>query len=131
MDANEVSLVSIRDLGDGHRRANLTGDICCLTEAGTTMRQRTGEERLHAPLSLHGRGLHREQEGQLTSAGFASRSPCRRGDPQSAAGIIVSAMEAAYAYPRPMGASGGVHPDSGDGSFRSADAFCDPPVGMR
>jgi hypothetical protein len=63
MDANEVSLVSIRDLGDGHRLAKLTGGVGCLTEADTTMRQRTGEERLHAPLSIHGRGLRREQEG--------------------------------------------------------------------
>jgi hypothetical protein len=37
MDANEVSLVSIRDLGDGHRLAKLTGGVGCLTEAGTTM----------------------------------------------------------------------------------------------
>ena len=50
MDANEVSLVSIRDLGDGRRLAKLTGGV----EAGTTMRQRTGEEKVHAPLSLHG-----------------------------------------------------------------------------
>jgi hypothetical protein len=35
MYANEVSLVSIRDLGDGRRVATLTGDLGCLTEAGT------------------------------------------------------------------------------------------------
>jgi hypothetical protein len=35
MYANEVSLVSIRDLGDGRRTAKLTGDLGCLTEAGT------------------------------------------------------------------------------------------------
>lgn len=35
MYAHEVSLVSIRDLGDGRRVAKLTGDLGCLTEAGT------------------------------------------------------------------------------------------------
>jgi len=35
MYANEMSLVSIRDLGDGRRVAKLTGDLGCLTEAGT------------------------------------------------------------------------------------------------
>jgi hypothetical protein len=35
MYANEVSLVSIGDLGDGRRVAKLTGDLGCLTEAGT------------------------------------------------------------------------------------------------
>lgn len=35
MYANEVSLVSIRDAGDGRRVAKLTGDLGCLTEAGT------------------------------------------------------------------------------------------------
>jgi hypothetical protein len=35
MYANEMSLVSIRDLGDGLRVAKLTGDLGCLTEAGT------------------------------------------------------------------------------------------------
>src|SRR5215211_9408596 len=35
MYANEVSLVSIRDLGDGRRVAKLTGDLGCLTEVGT------------------------------------------------------------------------------------------------
>jgi hypothetical protein len=35
MYANEVSLVSIRDLGDGRRVAKLTGALGCATEAGT------------------------------------------------------------------------------------------------
>lgn len=35
MYAHEVSLVSIRDLGDGRWMAKLTGDLGCLTEAGT------------------------------------------------------------------------------------------------
>jgi hypothetical protein len=35
MYANEVSLVSIRDLGDGTRVAKLTGALGCATEAGT------------------------------------------------------------------------------------------------
>src|SRR5215204_1764664 len=35
MYANEMSLFSIRDLGDGRRVAKLTGDLGCLTEAGT------------------------------------------------------------------------------------------------
>jgi hypothetical protein len=35
MYANEVGLVSIRDLGDGRRVANLTGALGCSTEAGT------------------------------------------------------------------------------------------------
>ena len=35
MYANEISLVSIRDLGDGRRVAKLTGALGCATEAGT------------------------------------------------------------------------------------------------
>ena len=35
MYAHEVSLVSIRDTDDGRRVAKLTGDLGCLTEAGT------------------------------------------------------------------------------------------------
>jgi hypothetical protein len=35
MYANEVSLVSIRDLGDGRRVVRLTGALGCTTEAGT------------------------------------------------------------------------------------------------
>ena len=35
MYANEVTLVSIRDLGDGRRVAKLTGALGCSTEAGT------------------------------------------------------------------------------------------------
>jgi len=35
MYANEITLVSIRDLGDGRRVAKLTGALGCATEAGT------------------------------------------------------------------------------------------------
>ena len=35
MYANEIKLVSIRDLGDGRRVAKLTGALGCATEAGT------------------------------------------------------------------------------------------------
>lgn len=35
MYANHISLVSIRDVGDGTRVARLTGDLGCITEAGT------------------------------------------------------------------------------------------------
>ena len=35
MYANEISLVSIRDTGDGRRVAKLTGALGCATEAGT------------------------------------------------------------------------------------------------
>ncbi|MGH2618521.1 MAG: hypothetical protein ACRDJC_25095, partial [Thermomicrobiales bacterium] len=47
MYAHEVSLVSIRDLGDGRRVATLTGDLGCRTEAGTAsgrVGSRTAEE---------------------------------------------------------------------------------------
>ncbi len=47
MYANAVSLVSIRDLGDGRRMAKLTGELGCLTEAGTAsgrVGSRTAEE---------------------------------------------------------------------------------------
>jgi hypothetical protein len=47
MYANEVSLVSIRDAGDGTRVAKLTGALGCATEAGTAtgrIGSRTAEE---------------------------------------------------------------------------------------
>lgn len=47
MYANEISLVSIRDAGDGRRIAKLTGALGCATEAGTAtgrIGSRTAEE---------------------------------------------------------------------------------------
>jgi hypothetical protein len=35
MYANEISLVSIQDMGNGATMAKLTGDLGCLTEVGT------------------------------------------------------------------------------------------------
>jgi hypothetical protein len=48
MYANDVSLVSIRDTGDGRRVAKLTGDLGCLTEAGTAS-GRVGSREVEEP----------------------------------------------------------------------------------
>jgi hypothetical protein len=67
MYANEVSLVSIRDLGDGRRVATLTGDLGCLTEAGTAsgrVGSRTADEpaffEIEATDGGHGGGAARD-----------------------------------------------------------------------
>jgi hypothetical protein len=48
MYAHEISLVRIRDLGDGRRLATLTGDLGCLTEAGTAS-GRVGSREVEEP----------------------------------------------------------------------------------
>lgn len=48
MYAHEMSLVSIRDVGDGRRVAKLTGELGCLTEAGTAS-GRVGSRTMEEP----------------------------------------------------------------------------------
>ena len=67
MYANEVNLVSIRDLGDGRRVAKLTGALGCATEAGTatgTVGSRTATEpafyEIEATDGGHGGGAARD-----------------------------------------------------------------------
>jgi hypothetical protein len=48
MYANEIKLVSIRDLGDGRRVAKLTGALGCATEAGTAS-GRVGSREIEEP----------------------------------------------------------------------------------
>jgi hypothetical protein len=67
MYANEISLVSIRDAGDGTRVAKLTGALGCATEAGTAtgrIGSRTAEEPaffdIEAVDSGHGGGTARD-----------------------------------------------------------------------
>ncbi len=67
MYANEVGLVSIRDAGDGRRVAKLTGELGCLTEAGTAsgrIGSRTMEEpaffEIEATDGGHGGGAARD-----------------------------------------------------------------------
>jgi hypothetical protein len=67
MYANEISLVSIRDAGNGERIAKLTGALGCATEAGTAtgrIGSRTAEEpaffEIEATDGGHGGGAARD-----------------------------------------------------------------------